>query len=202
MSVNRSPSTVKTATTITMSDTAFLMLSSPRSSFIQKLIEKNGLNVKIETDKTDQFNSHFPLGKRPALLTANDEPLTETIALAYYLVGQTPYFGKSSLEKAQVMSWLSYINMEVMKAFYLLKEAGEDSEKMATAIDINVALLKSIDSKLTGGYLVGSNETAADVLLHDTIKMLFTYFAQAVGEMSAYPNISKWYNTMVSETGA
>lgn len=70
-----------------------------------------------QTNKSEAFLKKFPLGKVPAFETADGKFLTESNAIAYY-VSNEQLRGKTDLEKAEVLSFLSLADNELLPAVH------------------------------------------------------------------------------------
>lgn len=182
-----------------MSATLFCDKNTPRGQIVVALAAKNGFNIKIEQEKTNEYLSTFPLHKRPALLFENGDTLTETIAIAQYFGNESPYMGKDKLGKTKVLSWLSFVNTDMVQGIISMFQSGENLQslkKASESIVSNLAYLENIFKNKK--YLVGDSETAADLYLMYFLDLLFTRFATVVGEITTYPALHKWHTAVKS----
>lgn len=168
----------------------------------------SGAQIKIdkdflfgETNKTDAFLKKFPLGKVPAFETSDGKYLTESNAIAYYVANEQ-LRGKSEVEKAQVVQWLSFADSEIIPAsctwvFPLLgiipyekqtvESAKEDVAKVLTALNAHL---------LTRTYLVGERLTLADISVAMTLLHLYQYVLEPKLR-APYQNVNRWFQTIV-----
>lgn len=177
--------------------TLFSYAESPKSVFIEALCQKKNIDVKVNTETDKTFASNFPLELRPAFLTIDSQPISETLAIAYYLVGESDYFGKTHLEKTNVLKWYSFINSELLSAGYKVLANTADSELLKIAIAKTLRLLHyTNDHFASNKYIAAEYETVADLYMFVVLGKVFEYLSSMVGEVSAFPNIEKWFQLM------
>ncbi|OWB80194.1 hypothetical protein B5S32_g4451 [[Candida] boidinii] len=102
--------------------TLYLNATSPRSTIFQDVVNylKLDLEVKLQSD-TPNYTELFPLGKTPAFITPENVKFHELLAVLPYVLNHAgkegqDLLGKNEIEKAQVMSFLSFFNMDLMTA--------------------------------------------------------------------------------------
>ncbi|GME71266.1 unnamed protein product [[Candida] boidinii] len=95
---------------------------SARSTIIEDVIDyfKLDVEVKLKSD-TPNYTDLFPLGKTPAFITSDGVKFHELLAVLPYvlkLAGKEGegLLGKTEIEKTLVMSFLSFINTDLMSA--------------------------------------------------------------------------------------
>lgn len=180
-----------------MATAVFVLPNSARSQFISTLVKKRGLPINIKIGETDEYDTDFPPHMRPVLLTADGAALTETIAIAYYLVGETEYFGGSPWEKCQVLSWLSFVNSELLAGMHALLDVQEDFKKLSANARSVVTHLRYLDARFREqDFLEGERETACDVFLYFALKELFGLFSNVCGQLTGYEALNQWCSIM------
>lgn len=176
-----------------MTGTLYVVANTPRSQFVEAIARRNGADLQYEGLKTDKFKATFPLNKRPVLDFGNGETLTETLAIAYYYGGETPYFGEGKKARAKVMSWLSFVCSDMVEGMVKLLAARGDADKTNEVGPITIRNLKYVDNALAGkNNLVGDSETAPDLFLKYFLDFIFANFPNVCGNIEDYPNLSKF----------
>lgn len=145
--------------------------------------EEAGINyetVEVSFQKNtnvDQLEKINPLGVVPALVTDNGQVLTQNAAILEFIADQKPASkllpAAGTLERAQAMSWLSFVASDFHKAFSPLFTAqmmsstpqGQDEiRKFQKGMIDNY--LQHLDRNLAGkSFLTGSQFTVADAYL-------------------------------------
>lgn len=135
--------------------------------------------VDWDTDNQDlkALERLNPLKVAPVLETDDGKVLTQNIAILEYFADQKHATSllpePGSWERAQTMSWLSFVASDLHKAFVPLFGLNSISENETTKADIrkwtlkNLAeLLSYVDKNLAGkDFITGKNFTIADTYL-------------------------------------
>jgi glutathione S-transferase len=118
-----------------------------------------------------------PLGAAPVLVNDQGKTLTQNIAILEYVADQKPgshlLAEKGSWERAETMSWLSFVASDLHKAFGGIFRAAHMSKSQDAQAEIkafakkNIAeLLTHVDKNLVGkDYITGKHFTIADAYL-------------------------------------
>lgn len=169
---------------------------SPRSNWFGTLCKYLEFDIELKEGSTvENFSELFPLNKMPAFVAADGFKLTETVAIAQYLVKNSskPEFeGKTLKEQTLNLKWLSYINSDFFNSAYALYKAETDEQK-STALSGFQKNLKYVDDNLSKSkYLVGENATVCDVFTYN----LFSVFSHFGIKYDDFDNIARWYGEM------
>ncbi|XP_014242460.1 elongation factor 1-gamma [Cimex lectularius] len=169
-----------------------------------------GGNVKVApgfvfgtTNKTPEFLKKFPLGKVPAFETSDNQYLTESNAIAYY-VSSDQLRGGNAVEKAQVVQWLSYADNEVLPVvstwvFPYMGMLNFDKKVVNGAKNDMTELLNKLNSYLlTKTYLVGERVTLADVVMACTLLNAYQHVFDPTYR-AAFKNVNRWFLTVVNQ---
>jgi len=157
-----------------------------------------------ETNKSSEFTKKFPLGKVPALETAEGEYIFESSAIAYYLASDD-LRGKSNVDKAHVIQWISFAESEILPhacalvfpCLGLIQFNKQANEKAKEEIKRIFAALNQ--HLLTRTYLVGERVTLADISVATNLVQLY----QLVLEPSfrdQFPNVNRWFTTLINQS--
>ncbi|KAK7913880.1 hypothetical protein PG985_011583 [Apiospora marii] len=146
----------------------------------------NGLEVEVPADfqmestKTPDFLSKFPMGKIPAFEGADGFCIAEGAAIAMYLAGSGPKAqqllgGPADLQKrARITEWICFaeteLNPQVLPAFVMcvLKYMPYSEAAYENAAKNLERALKRVDQATDGGakkFLVGEELTMADIMV-------------------------------------
>jgi len=172
--------------------------------------EYSGVKVNVASDfefgvtnKTEAFLKKFPYGQVPAYETKDGKYLTESNAIAYY-VSNDQLRGKTDLERAQVVQWLSFAENEILPyssawVFPLLgimpynkntvEHAKEDSKR--TLDVLNKHLINST-------YLVGERISLADIVVFSNLLSLYQYVLEP-SVRSSFGNVTRWFKTILNQ---
>lgn len=156
-----------------------------------------------QTNKSESFLKKFPLGKVPAFETADGKFLTESNAIAYY-VSNEQLRGKTDLEKAEVLSFLSLADNELLPAvhgwvFAFMGIIQFQKNNVERAKQDLKATLTALNSRLVNQtFLVGERLTLADIVVFATLlsayeKVLDPSFRAPFG------SLTRWFNTVLNQ---
>lgn len=156
-----------------------------------------------QTNKSEAFLKKFPLGKVPAFETADGKFLTESNAIAYY-VSNEQLRGKTDLEKAEVLSFLSLADNELLPAVHgwvfafmgIIQFQKNNVERAKQDLKTTLAALNSRLVHKT--FLVGERLTLADIVVFATLlsayeKVLDPSFRAPFG------SVNRWFNTVLNQ---
>lgn len=170
----------------------------------------SGAKVQVASDfvfgqsnKSEAFLKKFPLGKVPAFETADGKFLTESNAIAYY-VSNEQLRGKTDLEKAEVLSFLSLADNELLPAvhgwvFAFMGIIQFQKNNVERAKQDLKATLTALNSRLVNQtFLVGERLTLADIVVFATLlsayeKVLDPSFRAPFG------SVTRWFNTVLNQ---
>ncbi|XP_055525980.1 elongation factor 1-gamma [Wyeomyia smithii] len=156
-----------------------------------------------ETNKSDAFLKKFPLGKVPAFETADGKYLTESNAIAYY-VSNEQLRGKTDFEKAEVLSFLSFADAELLPAVHAwvfpilgIYQYQKNNVERAKQ-DVKVALEALNARLLRQTFLVGERLTLADVVVFCT---LLSAYENAFDPSFRAPfgSVTRWFTTVLNQ---
>lgn len=129
--------------------------------------------------------------------------MSESNAIAYY-VSNDQLRGKTDLERAQVVQWLSFAENEILPyssawVFPLLgimpynkntvEHAKEDSKR--TLDVLNKHLINST-------YLVGERISLADIVVFSNLLSLYQYVLEP-SVRSSFGNVTRWFKTILNQ---
>ncbi|SCU94900.1 LAMI_0F00100g1_1 [Lachancea mirantina] len=163
---------------------------------------KVDMNVVNPTDHREEFESHFPLGKNPAILGKDGFELTELMAVAYYLVNlkgddklEKSLYGETLEERSQVIRFLSFTNQEITSSVVAVVTAAKTNaspeqynEKLSTCLS-NFGLFEKSLSKQE--YLVNDRITIADLYAASLCGTLFG-FALGKDKFGGFTHLQQW----------
>jgi glutathione S-transferase len=133
-----------------------------------------------------------PLRETPVLELDSGEHLAQSSAILWYLASGTPLLPDAALERAQVVSWLSFEQERVMGGlggprFWLL--TGRDASGVEARLATGRGALSVLDVHLAGrAYVVGSSPTIADLGLFPYVSVA----GDAGLDLSDWPEVSAW----------
>ncbi|KAM0713959.1 hypothetical protein Q7P37_010922 [Cladosporium fusiforme] len=185
---------------------------NPRTIAIQAVAKANNLDIEfVHTEPakgvSDDYKLINKLGLVPSFVGSDNFTLTECIAIAIYLTSQnekTTLLGKTKQDYASILRWMSFANSQVLPAlggsFRPLigrdpyNKKNVDDNLKATAA--NVKVLE--DYLLVNTYLVSERVTLADIFTAGIVSRGFQFFWDPEWR-SAHPNITRWFNTIISQ---
>lgn len=159
-------------------------------------------------------NAAVPLENIPALEADDGALITEDTAILPYLADLQPgtalFAPPDSVERAQIQSWIGYLNSELHASFWRAanrygRHGGEDSAFAAIRCKARRQLkvaLAYIDAQLAGkSFLIGNRFTIADAYLG----VFARWLARLGSEFAGYENINRFreaYNVRPSVAAA
>ena len=153
--------------------------------------------------KTPSFLAKNPNGKIPLLITDENEAISESNAILYYLAQQTAFFPSKLLQQAGCLQWMffeqyshePYIAVARFINKYLGCPADRLSEYKSKQEGGNKALAVMEGQLQKTSFLVGDTLTIADISL-----FAYTHVAEEGGFcLSQYPAVQAWINTIKSQ---
>lgn len=149
------------------------------------------------------YQNTFSLPQVPAFETADGKFLTESNAIAYY-VSNEQLRGKTDLEKAEVLSFLSLADNELLPAvhgwvFAFMGIIQFQKNNVERAKQDLKATLTALNSRLVNQtFLVGERLTLADIVVFATLlsayeKVLDPSFRAPFG------SLTRWFNTVLNQ---
>lgn len=156
-----------------------------------------------ETNKNEEFLKKFPLGKTPALETADGQTISDGNAISYYVANEQ-LRGKDALSQAQVLQWLSFAENELLPpvvqlTFPALKILQASGEELKRANEDLVRVLTVLNNHLAGRQaLVGDSVTLADLAVSTyLIPLLQNVWDNE--KLAKYSNLNKWFNELIAQ---
>ena len=153
-------------------------------------IEKVDLRSKQTASGADYLAIN-PKGYVPALEMDNGVLLTEGPAIVQYLADQVPDKqlapANGSMERYQLMSWLTFIGTEIHKNYSPLFNPASTDDAKASAKQALAKRYAYVERMLDGReYLVGTQFSVADGYLF----VVTNWSGMLKLDMSAFPNIA------------
>merc|ERR1712212_1340887 len=155
------------------------------------------------TNKTDEFLSKFPLGKVPALTTAEGKNFSESNAIAFYLADEQ-LRGKSVEDKAFVQQWVSFADNEILPAssawvFPVMGIMPPNKQAMDKArAELRRSLLALNSHLHYKTFLVGERITLADISVMSNLMLAYKWVLDPEFR-AGFNNVTRWFVTMVNQ---
>lgn len=129
---------------------------------------------KIASD-SPEFAKLFPLRKTPAFITPDGFKLTESLAIAFYIINKSSnpdFAGKTVEEKATNWRWYSFITSDMVGAVGALLKATTEEEKSAAYHTIYQNLDYFENNLSESNLLVGNSILVCDIFARSYFAML------------------------------
>lgn len=139
----------------------------------------------------------------PAYETKDGKYLTESNAIAYY-VSNDQLRGKTDLERAQVVQWLSFAESEILPyssawVFPLLGIMHYNKNNVDRAKDDAKRTLDVLNQHLLNStFLVGERISLADIVVFSNLLNLYQYVLEP-SVRSSFGNVTRWFNTILNQ---
>jgi len=156
--------------------------------------------------RTPEFLARNPIGRIPTLQLPDGSFLGESMAILWYLTERSVLLPESRIDRARVLSWLSFEQYELEPNVatlrfwrHLLKQTeGELGEKFTEKRDKGYRALGVLEQGLKATpFLVGARFSIADIALYG-----YTHVADEGGfELGRFPNIGAWLKRVASQPG-
>ncbi|CDK27396.1 unnamed protein product [Kuraishia capsulata CBS 1993] len=170
------------------------------------LVKALGLDVKI-IDTPYENDVDFPLKKYPGFITSKNVKLFEVTAIVYYLIKShdvnSPLLGKTDLELAEILKWISLANTEFMTAscasFFPSAGRAPYNKKVVDEGNATLALILSVlETRLSEfTYLVGERLTIADIIFASYFLRPLEYIWDKAF-IAKHPVVFRWWKTVVA----
>ncbi|MEN9225718.1 MAG: glutathione S-transferase family protein [Thermostichus sp. HHBFW_bins_43] len=153
------------------------------------------VNSREGENRLPEYLAKNPFGQIPALELETGTVLAESAAILVYLAEDTPMYGQTKLERAEILKWLFFEQTRIARYIAttrFLVRAGK-AEANASLIEQNLKFgtdaLRIMDAHLEGkSFFVGGRYTIADVAL-----FTYTHVAEQGGfDLQPFPNIQAW----------
>ncbi|VVC34386.1 Thioredoxin-like fold,Glutathione S-transferase, N-terminal,Glutathione S-transferase, C- [Cinara cedri] len=192
------------------SGTLYTYLNNFRAYKALIAAQYSGADVKVDpafefgvTNKQESFLKKFPQGKVPAFESKNQEYLTESNAIAYF-VSSEQFKGSTLYEQALVQQFISYADNEILPASYAwvypsLSIAQFNKLSVDRAIEDVKGILAYLDNYLLAKtYLVGERITLADITVACSLLQLYQHVLNPEFR-KPYINVNRWFDTIVNQ---
>lgn len=139
----------------------------------------------------------------PAYETKDGKYLTESNAIAYY-VANDQLRGKTDLERAQVVQWLSFAESEILPyssawVYPLLGIMQYNKNNVERAKeDTNRTLSVLNQHLLNNTFLVGERISLADIVVFSNLLNAYQYVLDASAR-TAFGNVTRWFKTILNQ---
>ena len=160
--------------------------------------------VKGET-RTDDFLALNPNGQIPVCVTDDDEVLTESNAILYYLAQGSQYWPQQALLQTRVLEWQffeQYTHEPTIAVARFIKlyqnipdhRKDEYQQNLKAGYRVLAQMEKHLHNR---DYLVGDRCSIADIALY-----AYTHVADEGGfDLSQFPSINTWLSRIQSLAG-
>jgi glutathione S-transferase len=155
------------------------------------------VDIMKGASRTPEFLALNPIGRIPTLKLPDGSFLAESMAIIWYLAESSILLPASRLERARVLSWLSFEQYELepnvaTARFWLSiqhRKPAELGDKLAEKQEKGNRALAVLDAGLKAKpFLVGSRFSLADISLYG-----YTHVAAEGGfDLNRYPNVLAW----------
>jgi glutathione S-transferase len=133
-------------------------------------------NVTLATKRTDNDKDYWKInakGQVPALITREDELLTEGPAILQYVADLAPASGLApppiSRERYRLQQWLNFISTELHKQIFavVFSPSAPPEAKRYALTTVLPTRFEYLDAQIAkaGGFLLGDRFTVADAYL-------------------------------------
>jgi len=156
--------------------------------------------------RTPEFLARNPIGRIPTLQLPDGSFLGESMAILWYLTERSVLLPESRIDRARVLSWLSFEQYELEPNVATLRfwrhlhkqTEGELGEKFTEKRDKGYRALGVLEQGLKATpFLVGARFSIADIALYG-----YTHVADEGGfELGRFPNIGAWLKRVASQPG-
>ena len=160
--------------------------------------------IKGET-RSDSFLALNPIGQIPVCVTDDDEVLTESNAILYYLARDSQYWPQQALPQTRVLEWQFFEQYTheptiAVARFIKLYQNIPDHRKdeYQQKLEAGYRVLTQMETHLHNRrFLVGDQCSIADISLY-----AYTHVAHEGGfELSRFPSINAWLSRIQSLPG-
>lgn len=139
----------------------------------------------------------------PAYETNDGKYLTESNAIAYY-VANDQLRGKTDLERAQVVQWLSFAESEILpySAAWVYPLLGimpyQKNNVDRAKADAQHTLSVLNQHLLNNTFLVGERISLADIVVFSNLLNLYQYVLEP-SVRSGFGNVTRWFKTILNQ---
>lgn len=139
----------------------------------------------------------------PAYETNDGKYLTEGNAIAYY-VANDQLRGKTDLERAQVVQWLSFADSEILPyssawVYPLLGIMPYNKNTVDRAKEDTKRALAQLNKHLLNNtFLVGERISLADIVVFSNLLNAFQYVLD-VSARAEFGNVTRWFKTILNQ---
>lgn len=130
--------------------------------------------------------------------------MTESNAIAYY-VANDQLRGKTDLERAQVVQWLSFAESEILPyssawVFPLLGIMPYNKNTVERAMEDTKRALSVLNQHLLNNtFLVGERIALADIVVFSNLLNVYQYVLEP-SVRSKYGNLTRWFKTILNQS--
>lgn len=154
--------------------------------------------------KTPEFRAKSRFARIPVLELDDGRTIVESVAIMFYLADGTRYLPDDKYLRAEVLSWLTFEQADLLKAIALPRfwHMRGNAEQMASRIaDFQEAAypaLEKVEDWLKGhNWLVDERYTIADIGMFGYVSMAH----EGRYDMNRFPGIRAWLERVKAQPG-
>jgi len=156
-----------------------------------------------DTNRSESFTKKFPFGKVPAFETSDGHSIVESNAIAYYVASEQ-LRGKTDVEKAQIVQFMSFSENELLPAmaawvYPCLGAMQQNKQATDRAKEDVKRILAYLNAHLlTRTFLVSERITLADITVFATLLPLYKMVLEPAFR-KPYQNANRWFVTVLNQ---
>jgi glutathione S-transferase len=166
--------------------------------------ERVTFDLTTGVTKTPEFRAKSKFARIPVLELENGRTIVESAAIMFYLAEGTPFLPDDRYLRAEVMSWLTFEQADLLRAIALPRfyHMRGNAEQMASRIadfqEGAYPALEKVEAWLADhNWLVDERYTIADIGMFGYVSMAH----EGRYEMERFPGIRAWLERVESQPG-
>jgi glutathione S-transferase len=166
--------------------------------------ERVTFDLATGATKTPEFRAKSKFARVPTIELEDGRTIVESAAIMFYLAEGTPFLPDDRFLRAEVLSWLTFEQADLLKAIALPRfwHMRGNAEQMASRIadyhEGAYPALEKVEAWLTNhDWLVDGRYTIADIGMFGYVSMAH----EGRYEMERFPKIRAWLDRVKAQPG-
>ena len=166
--------------------------------------ERVTFDLTTGVTKTPEFRAKSKFARIPVLELEDGRTIVESAAIMFYLAEGTPFLPDDRYLRAEVMSWLTFEQADLLRAialprFYHMRGNAEQmASRIANFQEGAYPALEKVEAWLADhNWLVDERYTIADIGMFGYVSMAH----EGRYEMERFPGIRAWLERVKSQPG-